>query len=385
MSSPALIFFLALLLPPPLPAQAQSWGPFTSEGQSFIVTKVIDKRGVIWAMEFIAPNKLLFTERQGKLFKLNLSTQRLTEITGLVPAMQIAQVGQGGLLDLKLHPSFSRNSVIFLTYAKKIAPRHYTTALVSAVLKNHQLSHVQELFSATPPNSHSRHFGSRMAIQGRHLFFSVGDRAEREHAQRLTDDWGKIHRINLDGTIPADNPFYQQPGARKTIYSYGHRNPQGLAFNPLSDKLWSHEHGPRGGDEINLIQPGANYGWPTISYGKEYWGPIQVGEGVAKEGMEQPLKYYIPSIAPSGMAFYQGQSLGPWQGHLFLGSLAYHHLNHLVIEQGKIVRENRLLKSLNMRIREVVTGVNGQLYLSTDEGSILKISPWKQTSRPPSP
>ena len=204
----------------------------------------------------------------------------------------------------------------------------------------------------------------------------MGDRGERKYAQRLDRDEGKIHRLKLDGRIPQDNPFYSVPMARKSLYSYGHRNPQGLFFHPETGELWEHEHGPRGGDEINRIQKGANYGWPVVSDGKEYWGPIQVGEGTTKKGMERPLKSYTPSIAPSGMAFYQGKLFPKWKGTLLLGSLAYTHLNHLNLSsEYHITKENRLLKSLKMRIRDVLVGPLGEVYLSTDEGNILRFIP----------
>lgn len=365
-------YFIVLWLS--LPLWAKTWGPFESGGHRFLVEEIIQGRGVIWAMELTSPDEIIFTEREGKLSLLNLQTKQLTPIKWPA-AILIAGVGQGGLLDVKLHPRFSRNRLLFLTYAKQVAEKQYTTVLASARLQKNRLQDFQELFVANWPSSNTSHFGSRIAIRNDELFFSVGDRGERKYAQQLDRDQGKIHRLKLDGSIPRDNPFNSIPLARKSIYSYGHRNPQGLVFHPQTGELWEHEHGPRGGDEVNRIQKGANYGWPVISYGKEYWGPVQVGEGTTKPGMEQPHKYYTPSIAPSGMAFYQGELFPRWRGGLFLGSLAYTHLNHLIFSEQQIIRENRLLESLQMRVREVLVGPRGYVYLSTDGGSILRLSP----------
>ena len=280
----ALIFTLL----PSLLWGGKIYGPFSHLGHRFKATEIISGRGVIWGMEFLLTRRgrqIIFTERRGKLFLLLLKTGKLTEIQGGKWNAKVANVEQGGLLDVKPHPRFAQNRMIFLTYAKQVARRQYTTVLAQAQLsKDNRLKNFQELFVALPPNSNTRHFGSRMAIRDGFLFFSVGDRGERKSAQQLNNDRGKIHRLTLAGNVPKDNPFFATPGARKSIYSYGHRNPQGLVFHPQTRELWSHEHGPRGGDEVNLIKAGANYGWPTISYGKEYWGPIQVGEGELSEG-----------------------------------------------------------------------------------------------------
>ena len=369
-------FWILALLPFCLWAQ-KTWGPFAAGGERFKVEEVISGRGVIWAMEFVSPRQIIFTERQGKLSLLQLASRQIIPISGGPAVKQLAHVGQGGLFDIKLHPQFARNQQVFITYAKRMKKGELTTVLAQAKLQGNRLGHFQQLFEAGPASSGTRHFGGRMAIKGNHLYLSVGDRGERPSAQRPNDDRGKIHRFKLDGSIPPDNPFTSTKGARKSIYSYGHRNPQGLAFHPQSGELWQHEHGPRGGDEINIIREAANYGWPVISFGKEYWGPIQVGEGTAKAGMEQPLKQYTPSIAPCGMDFYQGKLFPKWRGHLFLGSLAYAHLNLLSLAGNRITQEERLLKSLEQRVREVLAAPDGHLYISTDEGSILKLVPTK--------
>lgn len=205
---------------------------------------------------------------------------------------------------------------------------------------------------------------------------SVGAfRGERDSAQNLSSHNGTIVRLNLDGSVPADNPFINQPGALPEIWSYGHRNPQGLAWDKTRNVLWEIEHGPRGGDEINRILPGRNYGWPVISYGKEYWAPIRVGEGTHKAGMEQPVYYYVPSIAPGSLMIYSGNLFPAWRGYLFAGALALTHLNHIELNPaGQVVRENRWLTDLGERIRAVIGAPGGELILSTDSGRILMLS-----------
>ncbi len=222
-----------------------------------------------------------------------------------------------------------------------------------------------------------RHFGSRIVfdVQG-HLFFSVGDRGVRPNGQDLTTHAGSILRLNLDGSLPADNPFLNRPGALPEIYSFGHRNPQGLAYDAKRERLWSIEHGPRGGDEINLIKAGENYGWPVVSHGKEYWGPMMVGEATHKAGMMDPVKVYVPSIAPGSLLLYSGKAFPGWRDDLFSGALKLTHLNRVSLNQeGQPVAEERLLESLGERIRALAEDPQGWLYLSTDSGKILRLRP----------
>ena len=208
------------------------------------------------------------------------------------------------------------------------------------------------------------------------FFFGVGDRGERPNGQDLTNHAGSIIRLNLDGSIPQDNPFVNSNAALPEIWSYGHRNPQGLAFDEISNKLWEIEHGPRGGDEINLIKSGANYGWPVISYGKEYWGPLSVGEGTHRKGMEQPIKYYVPSIAPGSLTIYSGNAFPMWKGNLFSGALILRHINRIVLNsKNKAIKEERLLEALDERIRAIAESPQGWLYFSTDSGKIYRLSP----------
>lgn len=346
-----------------------------SLGHKFKIEEILSNRGVIWAMEFISQDQIIFTEREGKLSLFNLTTKKLTSVKNLNLAVVVR--GQGGLLDIKPHPQFKNNGLIFLTYSKKGKGGTATTALLRGKLQQgNKWTESKELFQAMPYTSHHLHFGSRIAIRGDDLFFSVGDRGESKKAQDLTNDLGKIHRLKLDGTIPKDNPFINTAKAKKTIYSYGHRNPQGLAFHPKTKQLWEHEHGPRGGDEINIITKGANYGWPVVGYGKHYWKPFYVGEAKERPDIKSPLKQYTPSTAPSGLAFSIGSLFTQWQNTFFVGSLGFGHLHHLVApEKNDILKENLLLESTNLRIRELLVSQSGHLYFSTDEGSIFKISP----------
>lgn len=347
------------------------------EGQSgqthFILEELYTGLTIPWGLAFLDANTLLITERRGRLYSLDIQTKQLTTIQGL---RKVLAKGQGGLLDIAVSPTYSSSKNIYLSYSKRIDGKG-TTALASVQLtENKPLTHWRELFVAKGDSDTFRHFGSRIAFDNQgHIFFSVGDRGKREDAQNLSNHAGSIIRLNLDGTVPKDNPFTQLAPALPEIWSYGHRNPQGLAFTPDKSVLWSIEHGPRGGDEINLIKPGKNYGWPIISYGKEYWGPISVGESTHKEGMEQPVKYYVPSIAPGSLIVYSGTAFKEWKGDLFSGALKMTHLNRVSLnKQNQAIAEERLLESLGERIRAVVESPEGWIYLSTDSGRILRLS-----------
>lgn len=328
--------------------------------------------GVVWGMAFVGPDELLFTERQGKVKKLSPATGKIEEIAG-APAVWAS--GQGGLLDVAVQRGYAPGDWIYFTYSK---PRGSgaATALGRARLAGQQLRDWQDLLVTKAVSDSGNHFGSRIVFDGRdHLFFSVGDRGERAHAQDLTSHAGSILRLHLDGRVPADNPFAAGKGLAE-IWSYGHRNPQGLVYDAANDRLWSIEHGPRGGDEINLVKPGRNYGWPVVSHGKEYWGPVRVGEGKRKPGMEDPVKVYIPSIAPGSLLLYSGNAFPKWRGNLFAGALVLRHLNRVVVNGvGQPVAEERLLTDLEERIRALVESPEGWLYLSTDSGRILRLRP----------
>jgi glucose/arabinose dehydrogenase len=329
--------------------------------------------GITWGMTFIESDRLLLTQRSGQVYLLDLDSLDLRRIDG---APAVATQGQGGLLDVAAGPNYANEGWIYFTYTKAVDGGGATT-LARARLRDNRLVDWQELLVSDSATGTGRHFGSRIAFdeQG-HVFFGIGDRGERDPAQDLGNHIGAIIRLNLDGSVPADNPFVGEPGARPEIWSYGHRNPQGLLYDRETRRLWSIEHGPRGGDEINLVEPGLNYGWPVISYGKEYWAPLQVGEGTHKAGMEQPVKQYTPSIAPGSLLIYRGDAFPEWRGNLFAGALKLTHLNRVVLSpDGKAIDEERLFGSLGERIRALAQDQRGWLYLSTDSGRILRLRP----------
>lgn len=340
---------------------------------SFKVEPVVSGLAIPWALAQLPDGSLLITERGGQLKHFDSATRRLTAVAGL-PV--IYANGQGGLMDVALAPDYSSSSWLYFTYSKKVAGQG-RTALARAKYSAKRLSQWQDLLVTDSGSNTGRHFGSRIAFDSQgHVFFSVGDRGVRDEAQNLGNHMGTIIRLKLDGSVPLDNPFIANAKARKEIWSYGHRNPQGLVFDTKTQRLWAIEHGPRGGDELNLVKPGVNYGWPVISYGKEYWGPISVGEGSHKDGMAQPHKYYVPSIAPGSLLLYNGAAFPQWQGSLFAGALKLRHLNRLSLDgQGKVVAEQRLLESRTQRIRALMQSPEGWLYFSTDSGSIFVIKP----------
>jgi glucose/arabinose dehydrogenase len=287
--------------------------------------------------------------------------------------------GQGGLLDVVLDPDFAANSTIYLSYAEPAADGTNGTAVARARLDGQQLDDVKVIFRQQPKFPGRHHFGSRLVFaRDGTLFVTLGERnSERDLAQDLGTHIGKIVRITTDGEAPADNPFIGREGALPEIWTYGHRNLQGATLHPETGRLWTHEHGPRGGDEINLPEPGRNYGWPIITYGREYHGPA-IGEGTRKAGMEDPLHFWVPSIGPSGMAFHSGRGHPAWKGQLFVGALPAKQLVRLEIgDDGRVKREERI--AIGSRVRDVREGPDGALYLATDEdaGQILRIVPAK--------
>lgn len=344
---------------------------FSSDGVELEARVIYQGNDVIWGFDFLPDGQIIFTERQGRLKIFDPVTSKTFEIYG-VP--KVAAQNQGGLLDVCLHPSFIDNRIVYLTYSAAI-DGGMTTVLARGELEHDKLKNMTSLFTTQPPADADWHFGSRVVMDKHgYLFFSVGDRGARGQAQKLSSYYGKILRIKQDGSVPTDNPFYAMAGAKPEIWSYGHRNIQGLAIESKTGSLWAQEHGPRGGDEINRIKKGGNYGWPVVTYGREYWGPA-IGEGVAKEGMESPIHYWVPSIAPSGLTFYDGDKIPHWQGNLFSGALGLTHLNRLAIAKGSVIREERLLKSLKKRIRSIRQGPDELLYFSTDDGALIEVRP----------
>jgi glucose/arabinose dehydrogenase len=333
-------------------------------------------RGLVhpWALAFLPDGRMLVTERPGRI-RIVTPDGKLSEPLKGVP--EVAARGQAGLLDLALDRGFAENRTLYFCFSYE---RGGQAAIARAKLESdEELSAVTVIFKEHSQGGSNNH-GCRIAqAPDGNLFVTLGDHFEpRDEAQNLSLDNGKIVRIAPDGSIPPDNPFAGKQGARGEIWSYGHRNPQGLAFNPASGKLWEQEHGPRGGDEVNVIEKGRNYGWPVIGYGIDYNG-AKIHEATAKPGMEQPLKYWVPSIAPSGMAFYTGNLFPAWKGNLFIGALRGELLVRLELDGEKVVKEERLLTALGERIRDVRQGPDGALWLLTDNpnGRVLRLTPAK--------
>lgn len=342
-----------------------------SEGMKFVVEEIASGLNIPWGFAFIDPNTMIFTERNGKISLLDLRTGKIQAISG---TPTVYEVGQGGLLDIALHPDYPNQPWIYITFSEEKDGQGVTT-LARFQLKDSKVTQLQRLLVTDSRTKNDVHFGSRIAFdKNGKIYFSVGERGERKNAQDLSNHAGKILRLNLDGSVPSDNPFVGQKGKRPEIWSYGQRNPQGLLYDATANRLWEIEHGPRGGDELNLIQKGKNYGWPVTSYGKEYHLPLAVGVP-QKAGIADPVHYYVPSIAPSGLDLYSGGAFPKWKGNLFTGALVLTHLNRIVLNGEQFVKEERLLGPLNLRIRNVKEGPSGHLYLSTDQGSIMVIKP----------
>lgn len=343
-----------------------------SAGMDYRLDEVAGGLGTVWGMAFISPTRMLVTEKEGRVKRIDLDSGRLDDIGGVPP---VWNRGQGGLLDVAVPPDFSDGDWIYFTFAREDNGQGITV-LARARLKGDTLTDWQELLATKSASTADVHFGSRIAFDDRgHLFFSVGDRGKRENGQDLFRHAGKILRLNRDGSLPQDNPLAGGSGLPE-IWSYGHRNPQGLYWDAGRQILWANEHGPRGGDEINVIEPGGNYGWPVVSHGKEYWGPVPVGEATSKPGMLDPVKVYIPSIAPGSLLVYTGEVFPNWRGHLFSGALALTHLNRVALDDKlRPVEEERLLEDLEERIRALAQGPEGYLYLSTDSGRVMVLKP----------
>jgi len=342
--------------------------------QSFKITTITKGLEHPWGMAFLPNGDMLVTERSGRLRLIQDGKLEQKAIAGL-PSIQAN--GQGGLLDVILHPDYLKNGWIYFSYAEP-GEKGMGTAVSRARLKDLQLLDVEKIFSMNIKNGGGRHFGSRLLFDEKgYLYITIGDRGEQDRAQLLNDHAGSVIRLHDDGRLPKDNPFVKQPGVKAEIYSYGHRNPQGMSLHPQTGEVWIHEHGPQGGDELNRIQPGKNYGWPVITFGVNYFFGTKIGEGTHKEGMEQPLYHWVPSIAPSGMAFYTGDKFPEWKNNLFIGSLKFQLLVRLELQGGKVVKEERLLEGKLGRIRDVRTGPDGFLYLLTDKnnGAVVRLEP----------
>jgi glucose/arabinose dehydrogenase len=325
-----------------------------------------------WGLAFLPDGRMLVTEREGRL--------RIVSTDGVVSAPvpgvpHAAAGGQGGLLDVVLAPDFAANGAVYFSFTEA-GDGGRGTAVARAVLRGDRLEQTQVLFRQAPKIGGDKNFGSRLAFdRAGNLFVTVGDRMEWPNVQRLDRGQGKVFRIRPDGGVPADNPFVGRAGAQPEVWSFGHRNAQGAALHPDTGELWEIEHGARGGDELNIVRAGRNYGWPVITLGVNYNG-LPIGSGEREHaGMEQPIHHWTPSIAPSGLAFYRHARFPAWNGSLFVGALAHHELVRLTLDGDRVVAEEHLLQDRGKRIRDVRVGPDGYLYLLTDEddGELLRV------------
>lgn len=353
--------------------QCQKKNEFISQDNlGYKAETVVDGLDIAWGMEFLPDGSILIAEQEGKmiLFKDGKKTQVKN-----VP--EVMYENQGGLLDLKLHPDYVNNGWIYFSFSGNVEndDKGSNTTIMRARLKDNELVDKELIYKATPNTKKGHHFGSRIEFdKDGYLFFSVGDRGNRDvNPQDINRDGGKIYRLHEDGSIPSDNPFVQTTGAKAAIYSYGHRNPQGMAMNRETGEIWVHEHGPQGGDEINIIKAGKNYGWPLITYGINYDGS-EITKDTDLPGMEQPLHFWVPSIAPSGMAFINSDRYPGWKGNLLVGSLKFQYLDLVFLENGKVVKEEKLIEGMG-RVRTVKEAPDGYIYVSIEQLGIVKLVP----------
>jgi glucose/arabinose dehydrogenase len=347
----------------------------TSEKHAFRLATLLTGLENPWSVAFLPDGRMLVTERAGRLrmvgpdFRLDP-----IPIEGLPESVER---GQGGLFDVALHPQYAQNGWIYWAYNAP-GTGGWGTALARGKLQGRRMTEVQVLFSMQPKTRSSQHFGGRIVFDKTGmLYLTLGDRGDKDRAQKLDDHAGSVIRLHDDGRVPANNPFAKRAGALPEKWTLGNRNMQGAALHPQTGELWTHEHGPQGGDEVNVMRPGLNYGWPVITYGANYGLGTRIGEGQAKPGMVQPLHVWVPSIAPSGMAFVSGSQFPQWQGNLLVGALRGQMLVRLVLDAEKVLREERLLQGRAGRIRDVRMGPDGLIYLLSDgsDGALMRLEP----------
>jgi glucose/arabinose dehydrogenase len=364
-----LVALLSCLLP--LVAAAQT---YRSDEHAFRVVKVVEGLEQPWSVAFLPDGRMLVTEKAGRLRVVQNMKLNPAPLAGIP---QVTVHGQGGFFDVVPHPQFEKNQLLYLSYAAR-GDDGVGTELARGRLAGDRLEGVQVLFRQSPKGSRGQHFGGRIVFdRAGFVYLTLGDRGEMPRAQRPDDHAGSVIRLHDDGRVPQDNPFVGRPGWKPEKFTLGNRNMQGAALHPQTGMLWTHEHGPQGGDEINVIRAGVNYGWPVITYGVNYGIGTKIGEGTSKEGMAQPLYFWVPSIAPSGMAFYTGDKFPKWQGDLFVGALRSQMLVRLRLDGEKVVKEERLLQGVLGRIRDVRMGPDGFLYLTTDDsaGVVARLEP----------
>ena len=360
---------------------AQDPKPLDQEGENSVLKEetnyemelVFEDKNIIWSIEFFDDNSILAAVKSGSIFHFKNGTK--TVIKGLP---EIYLKGQGGLMDLAFHPNFKENSLLYLSYASSDnKEKGGNTTIARATLIDNSLQNFEVLYKATPDTKKGQHFGGRMAFDNEnYLYFSIGDRGNRNvYPQNINLDGGKIYRIHDDGKIPSDNPFFNDNDAKKAIYSYGHRNPQGMFKHPESGKIWTNEHGPRGGDEINIIEKGKNYGWPKITYGINYSGTT-ITKNKSLPGMEQPLYYWVPSIAPSSFEYISSDIYPDWKGSLLSGALVYKFVERTKLKNNKVVLRTKIAEKLG-RPRDIKQGPDGYIYVAIETKGVYKILPKK--------
>ena len=360
----------------PIEADDTDWDVriVNTEKVSFQVQTFIDGFEIPWGMAFLPDNRMLVTDRIGDLWIVAIDGKDKVKVIGEVP--NVRSKGQGGMLDVEVHPDFNNNSYIYLSYSDDNLDNKSHTTLIRAKLVNNRLVDSQIIFRPEEKffTKKSLHFGSRIIFDDDgFIYFCIGDRGDRDLAQNLDMPNGKMYRIRDDGTIPIDNPFYYTKGAIKSIWSYGHRNPQGLAIHPLTRQLWEAEHGPRGGDEVNIILKGHNYGWPVITYGKNYSGTI-ISKLTHHEGMDQPVFHWTPSIAVCGIAFYDGDQFPEWNNNLLATSLKFERLHRIELDGLNMVKDEIIFEA-GSRVRDVEVGPDGMIYVALeDPGRIVKLT-----------
>ncbi|PKA83815.1 LOW QUALITY PROTEIN: glucose/arabinose dehydrogenase [Ulvibacter sp. MAR_2010_11] len=343
----------------------------SSEARTYSIESVVENLSNPWGMTWLPDGSMLITEKSGTL--IHFQNGKKTTIDN-VP--EVYNRGQGGLLDIELHPNYKENGWIYITFASSEGEGNGgNTALIRCKLEGNALTNIEKLYKASPNTTSGQHFGSRIAFDKEgYLYFSIGERGDRDvNPQNITRDGGKIYRLNDDGSIPQDNPFINDSKAIKAIYTYGNRNPQGMAIHPETGKVWIHEHGPKGGDEINIIKKGANYGWPVVSYGVNYSG-TKFTEETSRPGMEQPIYYWTPSIAPCGMDFVTGNKYPDWKGHLLVGSLKFNYVELVKLDGEMVIDREKIAEDIG-RVRNVKMGPDGYIYIALEGQGIVRIIP----------
>lgn len=326
-----------------------------------------------WGMTWLPDGRILVTELSGEILVIENDKYAGKKLNG-VP--EVYNKNQGGLLDIQLHPNYESNGWIYFSFSKP-GDGGGSTAIMRAKLEGENLVKKELIYESFPKTRSGVHFGSRIDFKDGYIFFTIGERGEMDNAQSVGNPYGKVHRLHENGDVPEDNPFVKIPDAEKSIWSYGHRNPQGLQFHPETGDLWSHEHGPKGGDELNIVKKAKNYGWPEISYGIDYDGSIITDE-TKKEGMMQPVHYWDPSIAPCGMTFVTSDRYPEWKNNILMGSLKFQYLNRVVLDDnGNYVEEEKLLEGIG-RVRHVAESPDGYIYVAVEgPGKIVKLLPKK--------